>query len=377
MKYDIISGDSHIDMTWMPGTLFVEIAPPKFKKDVPQIVQQPDGPHWFAEGKDLGVYGGLGFGFTKPERGHSKHVDKMYEYGFYEGAPHPTTPELRLKDMSVDGIDAEVIYGILGVGMRFQNKEMTQAVYEIYNSWAADFCKKEPGRWAALACIPNHDPKIAALELRRAAKLGLKGADFAVATAVKPVWHRDWDVLWEAAAETGLPISFHTTGPNIREPNDAAMAKEYDEAFRMVKISLFQVCGSEYLASVIFGGVCERYPDFKFVLGECGITWLPHVLNRMDEEFEDRRAQNKGLSMTPSEYWARQGYSTYQHEVGLKEFVPMVGEDRVIWGSDYPHPDGIWPDSRKWIEEDLAEVEEEARRKITRDNAGKLYGFLK
>ena len=91
------------------------------------------------------------------------------------------------------------------------------------------------------------------------------------------------------------------------------------------------------------------------MLGECGVTWVPHVLNRMDEEYEDRLdALSDKLPMKPSEYWSRQGYTTYQHEIGLPQFLPMVGEDNVIWGSDYPHPDRIWPESQKWIEEDLA-----------------------
>ncbi len=376
MDYKLISGDSHIDMTWMPGNVFVENAPAQHRDAVPRVVETDAGPHWRAEGRDLGVYGGLGFGFSKPARGHSKHVDMMYDAGFYEGGPHPTTPDLRLKDMEVDGIDAEVIYGILGVGLRFESAEMTRVVYEIYNTWAADFCNSKRGRWAALACIPCHDPAVAAAELRRSAKLGLKGADFAVAAAVKPIWHRDWDPLWQAAAECDMPISFHTTGPNVREPNDEAMALEYDIEHRMTKISLFQVAGAEYLASIIFSGACERFPGLRFVLGECGVTWLPHVLNRMDEEYEDRRDHMKGMPNRPSEYWSRQGYTTYQHELGLPAFLPIVGEDNVIWGSDYPHPDGIWPESAKWIEEDLAGVAPEARRKITRDNTGKLYGFL-
>ena len=375
MEYKLISGDSHIDMTWMPGNVFVENAPAKYRDAVPRVVDSEAGPHWFAEGKDLGVYGGLGFGFTKPDRGQSKHIDMMYDAGFYEGGPHPTTPDLRLKDMAIDGIDAEVIYGILGVGLRFEDAEMTRVVYEIYNTWAADFCNSTPGRWAALACIPNNDPQVAATELRRAAALGLRGADFAVATAVKPIWHRDWDVLWQAASECNIPISFHTTGPNVREPNDAQMEKEYDMEYRMTKISLFQMAGAEYLASIIFSGACGRFPGLKFVLGECGVTWLPHVLNRMDEEYEDRR-HNLNMPNKPSEYWSRQGYSTYQHEIGLPEFLPMVGVDNVVWGSDYPHPDGIWPESQKWIEEDLAGLPPKARRKITRDNTGKLYGFL-
>ena len=96
----------------------------------------------------------------------------------------------------------------------------------------------------------------------------------------------------------------------------------------------------------------------------------------MDEEYEDRYDQLRGnLPSKPSEYWSRQGYTTYQHEVGLPQFLPMVGEDNVIWGSDYPHPDGIWPESQKWIEEDLAGVSTETRRKLTRDNTSRLYGL--
>ena len=376
MEYKLISGDSHIDMTWMPGGVFVENAPSRFKDSIPRVVETESGPHWYAEGKNLGMYGGLGFGFTKPRRGQSKHVDMMYDVGFYEGGPHPTTPELRLKDMTLDGIDAEVIYGILGVGLRFEDKEMTSVVYQVYNTWVADFCNSYPGRWAALACIPNHDPQVAAKELRRAARLGLKGADFAVATAVKPIWHRDWDILWETASECDVSISFHTTGPNVRQPNDKQMEEEYDTEYKMARSSLFQMAGAEYLAGIIFSGACERFPNLKFVLGECGVTWLPHVLNRMDEAYEDRRQQITYLSVRPSEYWKRQGYSTFQHEKALSEILPLVGIDNVVWGSDYPHPDGIWPDSRKWLQEDLGNFSEEDRRKITRNNAGKLYGFL-
>src|SRR5262249_44016971 len=122
----------------------------------------------------------------KVQRNFSKHVERMFQAGFYEGGPHPTTPALRLKDQEIDGIDAEVMYGILGIGLRMQDRELIQTVYEIYNDWAADFCKSNPHRFVGLACIPSHDPAAAAAELRRAARLGLKGADFAVSTAAYP-----------------------------------------------------------------------------------------------------------------------------------------------------------------------------------------------
>ena len=105
------------------------------------------------------------------------------------------------------------------------------------------------------------------------------------------------------------------------------------------------------------------------------MSWLPYILDRMDEEYEDRYHQ-LNLSMKPSELWRRQGYSTYQHEPSVAVMIPLIGEDNIMWGSDYPHPDGIWPDSQKWIAEDLGSVNPAVQRKILCDNAGKLYGLL-
>src|SRR5215475_8287609 len=213
MEYKIISGDGHIDLRWLPHDLFVSHAPAQWKDQVPHVRDTPTGKHWFAEGRDLTTrpFGTLAT-TELPKRGESKHVDRMYDMGFYDGQSHPTTPALRLKDQEIDGIDAEVMYGILGIGLRMQDRELIQIVYEIYNDWAADFCKSNPRRFVGLACIPSHDPAAAAAELRRAARLGLKGADFAVSTAAYPIWHGAWDPLWQAAQECRIPISFHTTG---------------------------------------------------------------------------------------------------------------------------------------------------------------------
>ncbi|MEE9150090.1 MAG: amidohydrolase family protein [Candidatus Tectomicrobia bacterium] len=375
MQYTVISADCHIDMTWMPGDLWVTNAPGQWQELVPQVRQTPDGPRWYAEGKELGVFGGLGFGFSPVQRGYSKHVDKMFDVGFYEGGPHPTTPGLRLKDQELDGIDAEVMYGILGVGMRLENPELIRVVYQIYNDWAADFCRTNPHRFVGLACLPNHDPAAAAAELRRAARLGLKGADFPVSTAVYPIWHGAWDPLWAAAQECQIPISFHTTGYDVRSPSDEAMAKEYNLHYRATRTTMFQICAAEFLASIVFSGALDRFPGFTFVLGEAGVTWIPYILDRMDEEYEDRYYQ-LNLSMKPSDFWRRQGYSTYQREPSLATMIPLIGADNILWGSDYPHPDGIWPDSRKWIEVDLEGVDAAVQRKIICENAGKLYGLL-
>ena len=301
--------------------------------------ETPDGPHWYAEGKELGVFGGLGFGFDRVQRGYSKHVEKMFEVGLLRGRPasHHARAAAR-RTRSIDGIDAEVMYGILGIGQRLHDPELIQVVYEVYNTWAADFCKTDPRRFVGLACLPSHDPQAAARELRRAARPRPQGRGL-------PRLHRRLSRSGTARGtrcgrppqDCRMPISFHTTGYPVREPADEAMKKEYDLRYRATRTTMFQLCAAEFLASIVFSGALDRFPGFKFVLGEAGVGWLPYILDRMDEEYDDRYYQLE-LSLKPSELWRRQGYSTYQHEPSVATMIPLIGEDSIMWGSDYPHP---------------------------------------
>ncbi len=403
MEYKVISADCHIDIPWLPADLFVSQAPSKLKEHMPRVVETKEGKQWVAEGQLLAWVAGAGLtGAWNPYvPGLSSRLDRMEEEGkfFSEGQRglfHPTTPELRIKDQKLDGLDAEVIYGILalggapeegaftlgasdapggdtpGVGYGLTDPEVITVTYDIYNEWVVDLCKSNTQRFAGLACITSHDPKIAANQLRRAAQLGLRGAELNVSGAVKPIYHKDWDILWATAAECNMPISFHTLGLTYRQP-DASEMEEYQWVNTGLGFTLFQLSGAEFLTSIIYSGACERYPDFKFVLGECGIGWIPYMLYRLDDEY-DRLSELK-LNLKPSEYWRRQGYSTFQTETVTPELVSLVGEDNIMWGSDYPHPDGVFPDSQKVIREGLGQLDERVRHKIVCETAAKLYGF--
>ena len=99
MEYKVISGDSHVDLTWLPGDLFASNAPDSMKAKMPRVVEDEKGASWRANGIELGGVGGLGFTGEKVEKGWSKRLDRMISVGFYEdgakGLFHPTTPELR------------------------------------------------------------------------------------------------------------------------------------------------------------------------------------------------------------------------------------------------------------------------------------------
>jgi len=381
MKERLISGDNHIDLTYCPPDLWSSQAPAKWKLLVPRVEELEDGCHWFVDAQDRGMWNGVGPGFLKYTPGSFGHIDEMkqsgFEWDYRPGAkPRPTTPELRLADLDRDGLDAEVVYGCLMINDLIDKAETRVWANAIYNDWAADFARRsDPNRIFPLAIIPNTDPEAAAAEVRRCAKLGLKGGDLAFKRMSIPLYQPEWHVMWAAAAECHFPISFHSTGfKNVRQPNTPADEAKYMLQWRLVRSALFQLDTMEVLVSVIASGAPEKYPDMKFVLGESGVTWLPYVFDRLDTEYEDR-ARQLGFKLKPSDYFRRQGYVTYQQDDYLEPIVPLIGEDNIIWGADYPHPDCVWPDSRAHLQKNLSGFPAHVQRKITCDNVVKLYNL--
>ena len=109
------------------------------------------------------------------------------------------------------------------------------------------------------------------------------------------------------------------------------------------------------------------------ILGESGIGWLPYALERMDSEADQFR--DLGLRLQPSEYWRRQMAATFQDDQAGIDAIDTIGEETLMWGSDFPHPDGLWPDSREFIARQFAGIPQATRRKILCENAARIYGF--
>jgi len=298
----------------------------------------------------------------------------LYDDG-QKGVRRITDPELRLKDQERDGVQAEVLYGILGASIRIKDNEAAGEMLRIYNEWLADFCATHPDRYAGLACIPNHNAEEAIGEIERVARRGVaRGLEISRRHDMAPLWDPWWDPVWDAVAATGLPLHFHTIGGGNRR-DTSEYAPKVQLAARAAGITSFQMYMADVLLSMIFCGVLERHPGFKVVIGEAGIGWIPYVLNRMDAEWEDQ-FKELDLKMPPSEYWRRQCYATYQTDpIGIK-LVEEIGEGNIMWASDFPHPDGIWPDSQEYIQRELGHLPAETRHKIVCENAGKLYRFV-
>jgi predicted TIM-barrel fold metal-dependent hydrolase len=380
MPYSRISADSHIDLPWLPNDLFTANASAALKDRMPFVADGPDGPHWTCKnGMSFGLVCGVGPGGAKYVPGQNYRVDKMAAVGLYDdakrGVRRVIDPHLRVKDAQMDGVDAEIIFGILGAATRLEDDEASKEMFRIYNDWLADFCRHYPDRLIGLACLPFGDIDAAVREIHRVAKLGIKGLELSCSWDMDPMYDPAWEPLWQAVSEVELPLNFHTfptISPRARE--------KYKGRERRVAlfsgVTGFQMGLVNILSAVVGGAVLERYPKLRIVFGESGIGWIPYALDRMDFEWEDR-FRDLGLTMKPSDYWRRQCKATFQFDRIGTQLIDEMGAETIMWASDYPHTDGIWPESAKYIEEQFGHLPEDVVQKITCENAGKLYGLIK
>ena len=380
MHYKRISADCHLDMPWMPPELFTSEASQDMKDRMPYVTDGPDGPQWVTKkGAYFGLLNGVGPGGSKLVPGQNHRVDIMAETGMFadgkKGIQRPSDPHMRLKEMERDGVDAEVIFGILGSASKMQDNEAAEEMFRIYNDWLKVFCSHYPDRHIGLACIPYGDVDKAVVEVYRCAKMGLRGIEVSCSWDMEAMWHPYWEPLWKAVNDVQLPLHFHTF-PTIN-PKAREMAKGLTgRAALFTGVSSFQMGLIHIIAGMMGAGVFERYPNLRVSFGESGIGWIPYALDRMDFEFEDRFRDL--MKLKPSEYWQRQCKATFQYDVIGPKLIGtnnLMTVETLMWGSDYPHTDGIWPESTKYIDQQFAGLSAEDIHKITCENAAKFYNL--
>jgi len=367
----LISADSHVNE---PGDLWVERIDKAFRDRAPHVVEnlpgQKPGAYFVLEGiPPIHLAQGTGAG-KKPEE-----LPKFFQNSTYEDRrAGGWDPAERLKDMDLDGVEADVIYTTLGFRQFwFTDGALQRACFRVYNDWLADYCAYAPKRLAGLALISLHDIDEGVKELRRCAARDLKGAlIWASPPEDKPYSSTIYDPFWAAAQDVGLPISLHSiTGMGaesrlaIRQPVD-----------RYVRTAALCHEVQRTLVVLIFSGVLERFPNLKLVSAENEVGWIPFFLQKLDQAQEEYRYLYPApLKLKPTEYFRRQVYATFIDDaVGVinREFI---GVENIMWSSDYPHTVSTWPHSREVVERDFKGVPEGEKRLIVRDNVARLYGL--
>jgi predicted TIM-barrel fold metal-dependent hydrolase len=380
MEYRFISADDHIDLRWLPGDLWTERLPAKLRERGPRVVEKEDGSFWTWEGQTFSPHG-----YYTAAQGSGAMWAIERGGVMREGELRPTTPELRLSDMDRDGADASVMYGPTDP-MPIADPELRRRCYEAYNDWLMDFCRAAPDRLIGVAQLSLDDPQSARDELQRLAKAGgLRHVNILASRANPPVYDDSWEPFWALAEETGIPVGFHLAvlvkKTKLDENNGVTANAAIAIASRFAK----EPPGLQLLdpiTGLIFSGVLDRHPDLKLVMAEAGLVWIPSMVQGLNIWYQRTREGRRVAGgvpvalpkLLPSEYFQRQIWISFVDDpIGVKMVGSVLDPDKVMFGSDYPHPASTWPYSQQAIKEQMRDLSPGLRRKILRDNARELF----
>ena len=359
----IYSCDDHLDLYAVPRDVWAARLPAAQTEVGPHVEDRDGTPMWVCEDRVLGR-SGMG------DSAVAKSLSAIGRAGIEDDGFRAGTPELRLQDLDRDGLAASVIYGPLSLGFPIADPELQRVCFAAWNDWAVEeFNAVDPARLCVLAFLPGSSPEAAATELERCAARGHRGA--IIGAFDIDLGDPAWDRLWAAAEQTGVPLSFH-----IRGGTSSKLRYRLGKWQSAAYASVLPLQLDEPLAIMMFSGALERHPGCTLVLAESGVGWLPYFLSRMDMEWGAMRDKLDYATPTPpSEIFRRQVVATFEEEPLVAQLLPMIGADSCMWASDYPHTDSTFPNSLHAIEETLAPLTVEDRRKVTATNCARLYGF--
>jgi predicted TIM-barrel fold metal-dependent hydrolase len=377
LDHPLISCDDHLDLNMLPADLWTKGLPEHLRDRAPHIEVRDGRAIWVCEGQSWGGWNGQAGPDTGP-----KAIFTAFDRGGISDLTErrPAVPALRLADMDRDGVYAHVIYGPV-TSITTQDSEFRDACYRAYNDWLADYCAYNPERLIGVPMLPEY-PESAVEELYRIAKKGVfKQANLQIAAAETGLHDPRWEPLWNALEETGIILSFHVvvfTAPSGK-PNPAAGKV----AGHMTHAKSFVSQFIDPFVDLFAWAILERHPKLKIVIAESGVGWLPWLVEELDyrhwriwegKEYWETRG---GIPMItkPSELFKRQVYATFQESPTAMSLLKFYGPDNLLWASDYPHPDSVWPNSRATIERQMVDLPAETVRKLTFENAAKLYGL--
>jgi len=333
----MIDCDAHI---LEPATLWQEYLEPEFRDRAIRI-DEHEGKERLIIGESVvleGVVAGLG----GAEVDKAELFSGKFSYR-YDNPPDTYDPHARAARMDKWGIDKSIIFPTISI-LPFPTEDLAlaNAYCRAYNNWVKEFCESVPGRFYPIALVNWRDVDEAARELARCLKLGFRGLFVPPETIAgcRP-GEAHFDRIWALCAEAGIPGCFHVI---VRfdgsvNPFSAWHATSPGPIFGFGLGATGQLIPA--MTSVITDQLFERFPKLKVVSVEAGCGYAPYLMDRLDAKFE-ALGKLVALPRPPSEYIRSNCYFVAeQGERTIDVALDLVGQDRIMWGSDYPHVDAL------------------------------------
>ena len=375
----IIDVDAHISE---PADLWSSRAPAAFKDRLPKMEERDGQRAWYVDGVEIAMANPASV--VRHDGEKAKGVE-FFAWQIEDVHRASWDMHARLDILDRFGIQAQIIYpNVAGFGserfMKVEDEDLRRACATVYNDAMAEIQSETNERILPMALMPWWNIEHSIAEVERAKQMGLRGIVMCSdpdSIGLPDLGEDAWTPFWEACQALDMPVNFHI-GASETSFNMFGRASwpsmGMQRRLALGSASLFME-NSRVISNMICSGVLERLPNLKLVSVESGIGWIPFMLEALDYEWEETGSQLEcKLSMPPSEYFKRQIYGCFWFErTAPKTLVDRIGEDNLLFETDFPHPTCLYPDVKQYLEDVTASWSDTTKRKILRDNAAQLY----
>ena len=340
-------------------------------------------------------------------RDYKPYLESRHHEAFDDWADHYVSPfgdldrpdadrnwdsERRNRELEDDGIVAEVLYpntvppffprgGLTALVPSAAEFQYRLVGLRAHNRWLADLCAARPAQRAGIGQILLNDVEEAVRDVHWIADHGLRGGvllpGVPPGARIPPLHARIYDEVWRTCEERGVILNAHggSASPDYGDHPGSQL-------LWLMETSWFS---HRPLWTLVLSGVFDRFPFLRLVLAEQGSSWIPPALDAMDQHYASMAAGGVGelrtleglhLERMPSEYWHTNCFvaASFMHPADCARRA-LVGSDRIMWGSDYPHLEGTYPFSREAIKRTFAGIDSEETQALLGSTAAAVYGF--
>ena len=283
----------------------------------------------------------------------------------------------RLQAQDYDGVSGEVIYPTVGMVIcQHRDPDFRYEMLWGYNRWLKDFTSENPARMTGIAQLALRSVEDGIAELKAIHQMGFRGAML----PGDPLTEQDYDdpaydPFWRTAVELGLPLSFHSLTSARAKGSNLQTSGAPRGSSAIANLTNIVRSNQDIIAMLIWGGVFERFPDLRMVCVEADASWAPHMMQKMDQYYDDLRGLMRvgEFKRRPSEMFRDNLYMTFQFDWLAFKMTDYLNPDRLMWANDFPHTDATWPRSQALLQANLVNVPAARATRILRDNVKELY----
>jgi predicted TIM-barrel fold metal-dependent hydrolase len=365
LPWPVHSTDCHVVE---PPDLWTARIDKRFRDRAPRVATYEETDLWVVDDNKrmavVGIQAQAGARFQGEGEGITKHA-------FYDDIPE-LTPSRFLSDMDKDGVGVSVIFGSNAhQAYRVVSGPLLSAIFRAFNDWILDWSSEGKGRLRPVTVLNIDDIDEGIAEMKRTVRLGAS----AVMIPILPLPGRrydqpQYDVLWAAAADLGVPIIFHVGA------NQAVIGRE--PIIDLVRHGMKDLHVRASIATLILSGVFARHPTLRVGVVEFEASWAPYLMEQMDRVYTSGRARSSVRlpdGELPSDHHRRNIFINFQEDAACVRLRHAIGVENLCWGSDYPHAEATFPRSQEILKEQLVGVPPEEAQLIVGGNAARIFGF--